>query len=204
MFIEIQRRKEKLGHCGNLLIVCGLSGAGKTTMIREALTKIDEIQYLKTYTTRKPRSEEEASNSIEYIFVSPKQYKILRSQSQNWDHSDIYGQSYGADIDDANTLMKTGKNLIVATQPDIDIINDLKSKYGLNSKLVFIDAPTIITNERLLTERNVDEHSRISHDSSLNVNTIRQISNSVFVPSMNLEEDAIQFCRIIELLVNEK
>lgn len=201
MFTEFKHGTEELKSHGNLIIVCGVSGSGKTTMIASALTSVENLKYLKTYTTRKPRSEEEAKASIEYVFVSQGQYQTLKDESKSWDHSDIYGESYGADIDQAEALMRTGKSLIVATKPELELVNDLKDKYGQNSKLILIDVPTITSNERVATQRSVDEQSRLIYDSNLDTSVIRSIADRVFVPTMNLEEDAIQFSQIIQSLV---
>lgn len=201
MSIEFETKVENLKQRGKLIIVCGLSGSGKTTLIREALGKIDKVSYLKTVTTRKPRSEDERANSVEYIFVSLEQYQILKDRSQNWDHTDVYKDSYGADIDESHIIMNRGENLIVASPPNLEIVNDLKQKYGLNTKVVLIDVASQVTNTRLLSERNDLEQSRVEVDSKINLDHTRQIADFVFIPTMKLEKDVIQFCRIINQLI---
>lgn len=198
---EVEVKIERLKQVGKLIIVCGLSGSGKTTLIREALCKIDKVTYLKTFTTRKPRSEDEKANSIEYIFVSQEQYQILKDRSQNWDHTDVYKDSYGADIDESRMIMNSGKNLLVASPPNLEIVNDLKQKYGSNTKVVLIDVSSQVTNGRLSLERNEIEQSRIEVDSKVNLDHTRQIADLIFIPTMKLKEDVIQFCRIINQLI---
>lgn len=55
---------------GNLILVTGFYGAGKSTLTRATLDALDNLEYLQTVTTRQPRAEEIEHGSIEYEFVS--------------------------------------------------------------------------------------------------------------------------------------
>lgn len=59
----------------------------------------------------------------------------------------------------------------------------------------------VTSKERVITERCEDEQSRIIYDSNINIDSIRSIADFIFVPTMNLEVDAIQFCQIIQSFV---
>ncbi len=47
---------------GELILVTGFYGAGKSTLARAALDAIDSLEYLQTVTTRPPRPEEGSLN----------------------------------------------------------------------------------------------------------------------------------------------
>jgi guanylate kinase len=47
---------------GELILVTGLYGAGKSTLARAALDASESLEYLQTVTTRPPRPEEESLN----------------------------------------------------------------------------------------------------------------------------------------------
>jgi guanylate kinase len=47
---------------GELILVTGFYGAGKSTLARAALDALDSLEYLQTVTTRPPRPEEGSLN----------------------------------------------------------------------------------------------------------------------------------------------
>lgn len=71
---------------GKLILVSGLSGAGKTTLVAGALEQMPELTYLRTVTTRPMRSGEETSH--EYTFVTQQEYEARRRASKEWDHTE--------------------------------------------------------------------------------------------------------------------
>jgi guanylate kinase len=81
---------------GKVILVAGLHGAGKSTLIRAALEKLPELSNIKTYTTREPRQSEREHGSQEYIFVNQAEYDRLKKKP-GWDHSERRGTCYGSD-----------------------------------------------------------------------------------------------------------
>lgn len=91
-------------------IVCiiGKSGAGKSTLVQYLLGRIPNTAFLKLYTTRPPRSEEEKEHSFEYCFVNFREYKDLKRQSNSWEEL-IAGQYYyGVNVDFINRQRNEG------------------------------------------------------------------------------------------------
>lgn len=185
---------------GRLIIVCGRSGCGKTTLVGKALAEVNDLKYLKTYTTRKPRTKFEIDSSYEYEFVTKEQYNILRKNHPNWDHSDIYGESYGADIDSVCKVMQNGSNVIVNSMPSIDSINDLKKKYDKHAKVVAVDVDINIVSNRIVSERPQIEMVRLITDALSDFDYLKREADSVFIPSMNLDQDVLEFCNLIKSL----
>src|SRR5690349_4251804 len=102
---------------GSLIFVSGVSGAGKTTLIRHALKAIPNLEYLKTVTTRPKRADED--DKPEYEFVNDFQYEKRRLTSRNWDHADYNGFKYGADVDSVRRQLNSGVNIICSVMPDL-------------------------------------------------------------------------------------
>jgi hypothetical protein len=67
---------------GKLIFVSGLTGAGQTTLVGEALDNIENLKVLLSYVTRPMRQGEE--DSYEYVFVNDKQYDVIKKHSNNW------------------------------------------------------------------------------------------------------------------------
>jgi guanylate kinase len=133
-----------------LILVSGLSGAGKTTLIAGALKAMPDLEYIRTYTTRPMRPGEE--NSHEYIFVSQAEYDNLRAGLENWDHTEYAGFSYGADAAVIKTLLAEGKNVICSVAPDLEVIDDMAKLYGPEPVTIWIRVPKEVAKSRIYND----------------------------------------------------
>lgn len=74
-----------------LFIVSSVSGAGKTTLVDNALS-IYDLYKLKTCTTRAVRPEESGN---EYYFLSKYEYDSYLSENAFFENAEVYGNYYG-------------------------------------------------------------------------------------------------------------
>ena len=63
---------------GTLFIIAAPSGAGKTSLVKELLKKIDNLSVSTSYTTRQPRKKE--VDGKDYHFIKEKKFKDLINQ----------------------------------------------------------------------------------------------------------------------------
>jgi guanylate kinase len=190
---------------GKLILVSGVSGAGKTTLIahalkivppsfprrRESRTKsIPQLSYLNTFTTRPMREGEEGTH--EYEFVDAATYAELKKNSTAWDHTDYKGYSYGADIAQARDVLSQGGNIICSVAPDNDVIAEMSRLYGTEVITIWIEAPMHIAAERVSND--VIRKNRNESDSA------KESFNIVFSPSGVLQADEKEFAKLIQTL----
>ena len=173
-----------------IILVAGASGSGKSTLIDGALSRISKLEYLKSYTTRKPRDTLEQA-SHEYDFVDEKTYKILRKQSPKWDHSEIYGNYYGVDVESVKKKLQK-QHLILATPLDIDLITSFNKIYEVSILVIYVAGRKIErSKERTLT----DNHT--------NVKEIRDIADMIFIPTGNIRIDKEKFANALLQFASE-
>lgn len=170
-----------------LIFVSGLSGAGKTTLIRAVLNRIPNLHYLKTVTTRPRRPNE--SDSFEYKFVSDDEYNELRAKSANWDHTDYQGYKYGADVDEIKSLLSAGEKVICSIAPDAEIAESMSKLYGATPIIIWIDtAPEVakarINGDKVRLERDEDE-------------TFKSEADFIFTSTGKLPEDEKNFIELV-------
>lgn len=176
---------------GRLIIVVGLSGAGKTSLITAAMRSLPNLRYLTTYTTRSPREGEQ--NNFEHVFVDQMTYQKHRHASKEWDHAEYYGAWYGTDVAAVRTLLKT-HDVICAIAPDPAIIRMLEHHYPGRQIVMWVDTPSQVAK------------SRISHDEERykrqeNTN-LAAVAQYIFTPTGELKVDEHAFTRLVTTIIN--
>lgn len=120
---------------GKLLLVTGLSGAGKTTLVDALLPKFPNLKKIVSYTTREPRSLEKDGDS--YFFVSKEEFFKL-AQSGFFFEVVRYGENfYGTPKTIFFSLLK-GKHLVFVV--NIQGALFFKHKWPRNVFLIFISS----------------------------------------------------------------
>ena len=188
---------------GELIFVTGLYGAGKSTLVHAALDATDNLEYLKTTTTRPPRPEELEYGSIEYDFVSQQAYEKRRATSKRWDHTPVHEHSYGADIDSVNQKLAKGIGIICCTAPDTDTIDQMSQLYVAPSTLVWIDTPLEVANSRLRASGDADRIRRIDDSLQTEVNAaqVKQLASVVFEPVQDISLDTANFTQVVQQIL---
>ena len=78
-----------------LVILSGVSGAGKDTIKKELIKRMQDVESLPSYTSRKPREDEE--EGVQYHFISKEKFeeKIKNNEFYEYDlhHNNYYGTS---------------------------------------------------------------------------------------------------------------
>ncbi len=138
---------------GKLIIFSAPSGSGKTTIVKNLLTKDFNMEFSISATTRNPRGEEK--HGIDYYFLSPEEFrkKIAGNELLEWEevYTDKY---YGTLKSEVDRITSKGNNIIF----DVDVIGGLniKKMYGENAISIFIKPPSIEELKKRLKGRGTD------------------------------------------------
>jgi guanylate kinase len=191
-----------LAQPGRLITVTGIAGAGKSTLIRNAIkTYPDKLEYLKSYTTRPRRVNEDDS---EYHFVNRKQYLKLSNQSNCWNGGEIYGNHYGEDVSYYLGRLKIGRFLINCCFPSVD---DLTTLYNYYSKeqiySIYLDISKQTAADRLLHRDGERALSRIAVNNAIAPSPeFLEKVDCVIHPTNDLESNKRLFNNILEGIFN--
>ena len=78
---------------GALFVVTGPSGTGKTTLIRETMKRVPELQFSVSATTRAARPKE--TDGLDYHFLSPEEFNAGVKAGDFLEWAEVYGNRYG-------------------------------------------------------------------------------------------------------------
>ena len=90
------RKKER----GQLIVLSGPSGVGKSTVIAELLGQRDNIYFSVSYTTRQPRVGEQ--NGVNYNFVSREEFERMIAADELLEFAEYVHNYYGTSLPEAH------------------------------------------------------------------------------------------------------
>ncbi|HLD73534.1 MAG TPA: guanylate kinase [Bdellovibrionota bacterium] len=123
---------------GYLFIFSAPSGAGKTTLCHKILEKIEHTVNSISYTTRKPRKNEQ--NGRDYFFISHEDFEKFKKQNFFAEWAQVYDEFYGTSHKFLQNETAQGNDVIL----DIDIqgAHQIKKKYGKRAITFFLLPPS--------------------------------------------------------------
>lgn len=142
---------------GTLFVVSAPSGAGKTTLCREARLRLPDLAYSVSYTTRPPRPGE--IEGTDFVFVTEPQFRELQVRGEFAEWATVHRNLYGTRASVLEAALREGRDILL----DIDTQGaaQLRARYP-EAVLVFIVAPSMLELEQRLRERRSDAETEIA------------------------------------------
>jgi len=143
---------------GKLIIFSAPSGAGKTTIVQHLLTKIPELEFSISATTRKPRGDEKEGQ--DYYFISKAEFLHKIAKKHFVEFEEVYsGTFYGTLRTEIERIWNDGKTVIF----DIDVEGGLhlKRKYEESALAIFVQPPSLEVLKQRLSARGTDSEEKL-------------------------------------------
>ena len=141
---------------GQLFIISGPSGGGKSTIIRALKERIGPLGYSISHTSRKPREHEK--DGRDYFFVTRKHFLDMIEREAFVEWAEVYHDFYGTSYESIHKQSAAG----------LDVLLDLDSQGARNIKthfenctLIYVLPPSLDILENRLRRRRSDEEGAI-------------------------------------------
>lgn len=94
-----------------MFIVSAPSGAGKTSLVRQAIQDLSGLTVAVSHTTREQRPGEVAGEH--YHFVDRLTFEAMIENDQFLEYAEVFGNYYGTSMDAVNTSLAAGEDVIL-------------------------------------------------------------------------------------------
>jgi len=96
---------------GCLFIIAAPSGAGKTTLVRELLTRDPALKLSVSYTTRAPRPGER--DGVDYHFVSRERFGAMSEAGEFLESAEVHGNLYATSRVWLESEVSAGRDIVL-------------------------------------------------------------------------------------------
>ena len=117
-----------------LVILSGVAGAGKDTIKRELIKRMENVESLPSFTSR-PMREGDVEGGT-YHFVSRKEFEEMIERKEFYEYDVHHNNYYGTSRKLLNDKIKSGK--IIVKDIDVNGTEHLKELLGKDTKIVTI------------------------------------------------------------------
>ena len=113
---------------GKLIIFSAPSGSGKTTLVKYLMSKMENLSFSISATSRKKRGGE--TDGKDYYFLTADQFRQKINENAFIEWEEVYPEHfYGTLFSEVDSIRETGKHVVF----DVDVVG------GLNIKKIFKD-----------------------------------------------------------------
>jgi guanylate kinase len=148
---------------GLLLIVCGPTGTGKTTVSERLVAHHPEIERIVTCTTRSPRERER--DGVDYFFLSNPEFDSALAKDEFFEWAQVHAWRYGTRKSAVFDRLNQGTDLVVSV--DVQGAQAYRNAFAADPTMrgrlvtVFIMPPDLQTIRDRLAARGQDSPEQI-------------------------------------------
>ena len=141
---------------GNLIVISGPSGVGKSTLVKHARTVLPYLEFSVSCTTRQPRAGE--VNGKDYFFLTGEEFETKLENNEFLEYAGVFAHRYGTLKSEVISRLQRGADVIL----DIDVQGAKQIRQAASAdpeianaaQFIMIVPPDISTLEARLAGRN--------------------------------------------------
>lgn len=140
-----------------LVIMSGVSGVGKNTVIRRLMEEYSNMHFFASATTRPVREGEDI-----YVNMTEEQFLQAKERNEFFETVEVHGYHYGTFNKDLQKIVDEPQNIYIK---DIDVNGNRTFRQYLKGKVkvlsIFLEAPDDVLFDRLVKRGESEERARI-------------------------------------------
>jgi len=148
-----------------LIVLSGLSGAGKDTVLTKVRESGYPLEFMVTVTTRPPRADER--DAVDYHFVSAEKFQEMIQRNELLEWANVYGNWYGVPRQPVKEALDRKKDIMIKV--DVQGAATIK-KILPQAVFIFLTPPSI----EELVSRLEQRHTESSSDLALRTKTAEE------------------------------
>ena len=142
---------------GELIVLSGPSGVGKSTVISELLSSRRDSHFSVSFTTRQPRVGEE--HGVNYNFVAREEFERMIRDNEFLEYAQYVDNYYGTSLKIIEEKLQAGVDVLL----DIEVQGAAKVREKCpEAVFIFIIPPSLEELSRRLRKRNTDSEDVIA------------------------------------------
>ncbi|GAB4367649.1 MAG: guanylate kinase [Deltaproteobacteria bacterium] len=160
----------------DIFVVSAPSGAGKTTICKKLLERVENLRLSVSYTTR-PRKKGEVEGT-DYYFVTPEVFDKMINSNAFLEHAAVYGHRYGTSRDVVEGIVSRGQDALL----EIDVQGGRKVKEALpEAVLIAVFPPDRRVQEQRLLGRGRDSREEMEERMRAGAREMRELLSYDFL-----------------------
>lgn len=182
---------------GLLIVISGPSGAGKGTLCKALLERINNLEYSVSATTRQPRNGE--IDGENYYFITEEDFMQRIKQKDFLEWAKVYDNYYGTPKKPVLEKLKAGKDVIL----EIDIQGAMKVKKKFpEGVFIFIAPPSIKELKMRICKRGTETEEAMLKRVKSAYDELKHISEYDYVVVNDVLDKAVN--KLMAIIIAEK
>jgi guanylate kinase len=183
---------------GQLIVFSGPSGAGKTTVLRQVLSRCPWIVASVSATTRAPRPNE--IDGVNYYFLSPEEFARRKAAGEFLECFEVFGRGHWYGTPQSEVTPRLAAGISVLLEIDIEGMLAVTAKYP-EAVTIFVRPKSVAELERRLRARGTESDEAIARRLEVAQREMEYQDRYRYVIVNDTVEDAVEeICNIFAQL----